>query len=181
MIGATFVLNDALGFAKEKHANQKYGDASYFMGHIVPVYNLVVKFFGLEEFGNGGWSWADYESICIAAILHDVVEDCGVSVDEIRELYGDWVARIVEKVTDAPGANRKERKAKTYAKIAGHKEATIVKLCDRIHNMSSGGKLDMYIKEYPEFKAKLNVVPGLERLWAVLDSLAKPKEVQLAA
>ena len=41
---------------------------------------------------------ADYQTIC-AALLHDVIEDCNVSIDEFKEKFGDVIYELVDGVT----------------------------------------------------------------------------------
>ena len=94
--------------------------------------------------------------ILIAGWLHDVLEDTATSKNEIVKDFGEEVADIVYRVTDEPGADRTERKRKTYHKIRGHIRATTVKLCDRIANAEASidvsEKLKMYQNEHREFK-----------------------------
>ena len=75
----------------------------------------------------------------VIGYLHDVVEDTGATVAEMRSRFGDKVAACVELLTDEPGTNRKERKSKTYAKLAtvtGSQEvALVVKVADRLSNV----------------------------------------------
>lgn len=154
-------VKDAETFAVQAHIDQKYGDAPYetHLRHAVRV---------LEEAGFG-----EEAILKTATWLHDTVEDTEISIQEIERRFGPEVKDIVWRVTDEPGANRKERKLKTYPKIKGHRGATIVKLCDRIANVESSKsnpqKLTMYLKEYPDFRAHL-WVPGIaDALWDRLD------------
>ena len=134
-------------FAIEKHGTQKYGKHDYSV-HLNDVVEI------LESFG-----YQNYNMIA-SAWLHDVVEDQNVTIEEIKNLAGADVADIVRRVTDEPGRNRAERKAKTYDKIAGSFEATVVKLADRIANVKrslseNSGLLKMYKNEHSTFKSKL--------------------------
>ena len=107
-----------------------------------------------------------------AAYLHDIVEDCDVSYNKIKDYFGEDVAEIVYCVTDELGRNRKERKAKTLPKIASNPDAVIVKLADRIANIQHGGKVDMYQKEYLNFRDTLKQPDQLAQpLWDTLDRL----------
>ncbi len=101
------------------------------------------------------------KSILAAAYLHDVVEDCGVSLVTIEDIFGPKIAKLVYAVTDEPGANRKERKEKTYKKILTVEDAVKIKLADRIanltHSVNSGNErmFRMYLKEAAEFEKAL--------------------------
>lgn len=158
-------VKEAEAFAVRAHAAQKYGDGPYeiHLRHAVRV---------LEEEG-----LSQSPVLQAATWLHDTVEDTNTSLEEIDIRFGAEVKDIVWRVTDEPGANRKERKLKTYPKIQGHRGATIVKLCDRIANVEASktnpSKLDMYLKEYPDFRTHL-FIPGLaDALWARLDRALK--------
>lgn len=115
----------------------------------------------------------------LAAILHDILEDTTCTSQEVAALFGTAVAHIVWGVTDEPGANRKERKARTYPKVAADERCVKVKLADRIANWescikSNPGLLKMYVKEYPGFRDALhNPAHGLvvQEMWAHLDDL----------
>lgn len=78
----------------------------------------------------------DDTNVLVAALLHDVVEDTDTTYDEIRDRFGDDVARIVAEVTDDKGLKKKERKelqvehAPTLS--AG---AKLIKIADKISNV----------------------------------------------
>lgn len=76
-------------------------------------------------------------------------------------------------VTDELGRNRQERKEKTLAKTAQNLGAVVLKLADRIANIRYGGRVDMYKKEYAEFKRVLGRLtnPKAQALWEELDNL----------
>lgn len=152
-------------FAIKAHGTQKYGDAPY-EAHL----RHVVKILTDEGF-------ATDPVLLAAAWLHDVAEDTATSLTEIETVFGADVSDIVQRVTDEPGANRKERKSKTYPKIRTHRGATIVKLCDRIANVEASKanpkKMSMYLSEHPEFRKAL-FVPGIaDPLWLRLETLLK--------
>jgi len=102
----------------------------------------------LRRFGYGG-------KYIIAAYLHDIMEDTSISYKKIKTLYGEEVAEMVYCVTDELGRNRVEKKAKTLPKTASNPKAIELKLGDRIANIEHGGKIDMYAKEYSQFKGVL--------------------------
>ena len=110
-----------------------------------------------------------------AAWLHDVVEDTGVSIDTIRQMYGNRVAQIVWAVTDEPGANRAERKEKTLPKIAQNSDAALVKLADRVANVTASQgderRLAMYRGEQSAFQAALQSVAPYDDMWGTLSSV----------
>lgn len=80
------------------------------------------------------------EMIC-AAYLHDVVEDTPVKIEEIRQRFGEKVAKLVEELTDEymkvnyPHLNRRARKQKEVERQANiSAEAKTIKLADVIDN-----------------------------------------------
>lgn len=161
-------------FALLAHKGQQYGTRDYSF-HLEAVVGWAKKFNLNEE-------------IIAACWLHDTAEDCGISIEEIRNLFGNAIGEMVFCVTDEPGKNRKERKEKTYPKIAGNADALAVKLCDRIANLNqsildeNAGLLSMYLKEHPDFKTKLFREDGpafLNAIWNTLEELvAQGKTMQ---
>ncbi len=117
----------------------------------------------------------------LSAILHDILEDTDMPVETLRQTFGHAVTYIVMGVTDEPGTNRKERKTRTYPKIAVDERRVKVKLSDRIANWenclkNNPGLLQMYRKEYPDFRAALwnpTHGPAVAAMWNHLDGLYK--------
>jgi guanosine-3',5'-bis(diphosphate) 3'-pyrophosphohydrolase len=77
-----------------------------------------------------------------AALLHDVLEDTGVTKDELAESFGDEVAEIVDGVTklgNLPSGNLEEAQAESLRKMivamSRDVRVIIIKLADRLHNM----------------------------------------------
>jgi hypothetical protein len=62
---------------------------------------------------------------------------------------------------------------KTLPKTASNPDAIIVKLTDRIANIEHGGKVEMYAKEYDEFKGALQLTSpsSAADMWKYLDNL----------
>ena len=122
-------FNEAFLFAAEKHAAQtrKRTDVPY-ISHLMAVAALVL------EAGGG-------EDEAIAALLHDVVEDCGgvPVLAEVRQRFGDRVADIVEGCTDAytlPKPEWKKRKL-DYLDVLRHAsdDVRLVSAADKLHNV----------------------------------------------
>lgn len=140
---ATRRFGDALAFAAEKHAGQlRKGTRIPYISHPLAVASLVL------EHGGG-------EDEAIAALLHDVPEDCGgrAALDEIRRKFGKTVARIVEGCTDTfdkPKPPWKHRKAKYLAHLAtASKSVLLVSAADKVHNARS------ILSDYREHGEKL--------------------------
>lgn len=119
------MLNKARSYAIKAHGDQKYGDKPY-IHHLEAVVKI------LEPYGNDAQ---------VIGYLHDVAEDTHVSIEDIEKEFGPFVADCVAILSDEPGANRKERKAKTYekmAKVSGKEQmALIVKAADRLANIEA--------------------------------------------
>lgn len=158
----------AKAFANLLHvdAGQTYDKMPY-ISHCQSVVDVLLHFNETDK------------SILAAAYLHDVVEDCGVSLATIEDIFGPKIKELVYAVTDEPGANRKERKEKTYKKILTVKDAVKIKLADRIanltHSVASGNErmFRMYLKERAEFEKALmeEDAPEVEIYWETLKDI----------
>lgn len=148
------------------HAGQRYGAGPY-ISHCIDVCNLIAEVY------------PDDDALKAAAVLHDAIEDAPADLDAramILERCGPEVLALVEAVTDEPGVNRRERKAKTLPKTAAAGwRAVAIKLADRICNSRGPSHRPMYRKEQAAFRAALYPVtadrPELAALWADLDLL----------
>jgi guanosine-3',5'-bis(diphosphate) 3'-pyrophosphohydrolase len=103
----------------------------------------------------------DYQTI-MATLLHDVIEDTSVSIDSLRQQFGDEIANLVDgvtKLTKIKFESRAEAQAENFRKMvmAMVKDirVIIVKLADRFHNMRTLGVM-------PASKRKRIAVETLE-------------------
>lgn len=126
------IYGGAVQFCIASHAKQtRKGSESPYFAHPLAVSALVIEHGGTPD-------------QAVAALLHDVVEDCDVSLASIRGMYGEAVAFIVEDCTDGvPGPDGKkspwqERKAAYLADLF-HKptRSLLVILADKVHNAES--------------------------------------------
>ncbi len=153
-------IQQATVFATQAHSGQKrkYTGENYIV-HPIAVAELVREKGGSED-------------QIIAALLHDTVEDCDVTIKQVYDLFGHVVATLVDELTDVftseayPKINRKVRKrqeAKRLAKVSV--EAKLIKLCDMIDNTSSIVEHDPnFAKLYLAEKAHLYQIMGLDKL-----------------
>jgi (p)ppGpp synthase/HD superfamily hydrolase len=101
------------------------------------------------------------DACLIAAWSHDVIEDCRVSYNDVKNHLGQDAADIIYAVTNEKGKNRKERaNDKYYEGIRNTPGAVFVKLCDRIANvqyskMTGSRMFEMYKKENDDFIVQL--------------------------
>ena len=118
-------------FAAEKHAGQtRKTTTTPYIAHLMGVASLVLEFGGDED-------------MAIAALLHDVVEDCGGApmLKEVRRRFGSRVAKIVDGCTDSdvdpkpPWRGRKE----TYLRHlkSADAETRLVSAADKLNNARS--------------------------------------------
>ena len=89
--------------------------------------------------------YADCSTIC-AGLLHDVIEDCDTSKEEIQEAFGEEIANLVygvTKISKLHFSTENEALVEYYKKVlVGMSEdvrVIIVKLADRLHNMLTIG------------------------------------------
>jgi guanosine-3',5'-bis(diphosphate) 3'-pyrophosphohydrolase len=82
------------------------------------------------------------EQTIAAALLHDVVEDTGADLEEVRAAFGDDIAQLVEgvtKLTRISFQSREQAEAENYRKMivamAQDVRVILIKLADRLHNM----------------------------------------------
>jgi RelA/SpoT family (p)ppGpp synthetase len=122
-------LNRAYVYATLKHGQQTRHSGDPYYAHPVAVAGLLTTL-KLDE------------ATIIAGLLHDVVEDTDTPVSEIRALFGDAVAELVDGVTKLPKLESMgplQKQAENFQKfiLATTKDIRVllVKLADRLHNM----------------------------------------------
>jgi len=146
-------------FAARAHIDQRYGAAPY-TEHLLDVARTLAEF-GFSPSDSDPEKRGRHQRLCVAAILHDMIEDTNVGYEDIVSLFGREVADIVLAVTNEAGKNRREKYEKTYPKIKASPDALVIKLADRISNGRSCqkqkklGLFRMYQKEWPAFEAAL--------------------------
>jgi (p)ppGpp synthase/HD superfamily hydrolase len=121
----------AFHFAAEKHAAQaRKASTIPYIAHLMGVASLVLEAGGDED-------------LAIAALLHDVVEDCGGApmLKEVRRRFGTRVAKIVEGCTDAdtdPKPPWRERKEKYIRHLKdADADTRLVSAADKLNNVRS--------------------------------------------
>jgi GTP pyrophosphokinase len=129
------LIEDAYVFARDAHEGQQRKTGEPYIIHPVDA-AMTVADLNLDG------------AAIAAALLHDVVEDCGVTNDEISQRFGADVARLVEGVTKLSRLNllRPEDAAwdeevqadnlrKMFLAMAEDIRVVVIKLADRLHNM----------------------------------------------
>ena len=128
-LGARFLR--AFEFAAEKHRSQtRKASTIPYITHLMGVASLVLEAGGDED-------------LAIAALLHDVVEDCGGEkmLKEVRRRFGKRVAHIVDGCTDAyviPKPAWHERKVSYIDRLkAENSDTRLVSAADKLNNVRS--------------------------------------------
>jgi (p)ppGpp synthase/HD superfamily hydrolase len=121
----------AFQFAAEKHKGQaRKASTIPYLAHLMGVASLVLEAGGDED-------------LAIAALLHDVVEDCGGApmLREVRRRFGERVAKVVDGCTDAdtfPKPPWRERKEKYIAHLkTADADTRLVSAADKLNNVRS--------------------------------------------
>lgn len=155
------LIESAKLFATECHKNQKrkFTNEPYII-HPQEVSEMVAKIGGSPEMVAASW-------------LHDVVEDCGIKIEEIRRRFGDKVSNLVSELT-TPGNIDSGKKSEYIAKKMEtmSSDGLTIKLCDRLNNVS-GFKTAApnFISKYVP-KTKF-IMDSIEASGRVLDSNQK--------
>jgi len=119
----------AAQFAADKHAKQKRKGAAAepYINHLIEVAHLVSSTLSEPD-----------ANLVIAALLHDTIEDAGVTASELTALFGQDVADLVLEVTDdksLPKDERKRLQIEHAPKLSVR--AQTIKLADKISNLRS--------------------------------------------
>jgi GTP pyrophosphokinase len=130
------IINKAFKFADQAHKGVKRRSGEPYIMHPLAV-ALIVS----EEMGLGSTSIS-------SALLHDVVEDTDYSVEDIRNLFGDKIAQIVDGLTKMSGgifaeaaSAQAENMRKLLLTMSDDIRVILIKLADRLHNMRTLGSL----------------------------------------
>jgi (p)ppGpp synthase/HD superfamily hydrolase len=160
----------ALSWAVNKHkeTNHLY-DGKPYENHLWQVVDVAKMFLHYipEE---------DIDMVYAACWLHDTIEDCRVTYNDLKAEFGVEVAEIVYALTNEKGRTRKDRaNDKYYEGIGKVRYAPFVKICDRIANVkysfeNKGSMLDKYQQEASEFYIAIGHHNYYAPMWAYLDS-----------
>ncbi|MDD3719162.1 MAG: bifunctional (p)ppGpp synthetase/guanosine-3',5'-bis(diphosphate) 3'-pyrophosphohydrolase [Actinomycetota bacterium] len=133
--GDTRIIREAYEFARTHHADQMRRSGEEFILHPLGVAHILADM-QMDE------------TTLAAALLHDVVEDTEISLDEVKRRFGPAVAEIIDGVTKLDRitfANREEAQAENFRKMfvamARDIRVVIIKLADRLDNMKTIGHL----------------------------------------
>ncbi len=123
-------IGRAYRFAADYHRDQRRRSGEPYINHPVEVALILAKDLRMDE-----------DTIC-AALLHDTVEDTSATLDQLKGLYGETVADLVDgvtKLTSVKVASMDEKQAwnlrKMFLAMSHDIRVVIIKLADRLHNM----------------------------------------------
>jgi len=127
------LIRKAFEVALDAHSNQRRKSGEAYIFHPIAVAKIVASEIGL-----------DANSIA-AALLHDVVEDCArYTIDDIQQLFGETVARIVNGLTkisnikkDLNVSIQAENFRRMLLTLHDDIRVIIIKIADRLHNMQT--------------------------------------------
>ncbi len=164
-------IQKAYTFAFYSHDGQQRRDGSNYITHPVEVASILLEL------------RMDTDTIC-AALMHDVLEDCDVNKGNLRELFGEDVAEIVDGVSKLGKLDittRMDRDANNLQKmmlaISKDVRVVLVKICDRLHNMRTiehlpRSKQIKKSKETIELYGPLALRIGMQDIRSELEDLA---------
>jgi guanosine-3',5'-bis(diphosphate) 3'-pyrophosphohydrolase len=122
-------INRAYVYAMKMHGMQKRASGDPYFSHPIEVAGILTAY------------KLDTASI-VTALLHDIVEDTKATLEDVRGLFGDEVARLVDGVTKLAKIqiqNMEEKQAENFRKfvlaMSEDIRVLLVKLADRLHNM----------------------------------------------
>jgi guanosine-3',5'-bis(diphosphate) 3'-pyrophosphohydrolase len=134
------LIDKAFKFANEAHRDMYRNSGEPYIIHPINVARIVN-----QEMGLGAKSVA-------AALLHDVVEDTGVPLEEISKEFGPKIASLIDGLTKISGTYNKETnslQAENFRKmlmtLSDDIRVILVKIADRLHNMRT-------LDSMPEYK-----------------------------
>jgi len=124
----------AFEMAVEAHRTQRRKSGEPYILHPIEVARICV-----DEIGLG-------PTAVISALLHDVVEDTSISLDQIKEKFGERIAMIVDGLTKIEGLyDVQSPQAQNFRKIlmtlSQDVRVVLIKMADRVHNMRTLGSM----------------------------------------
>jgi GTP pyrophosphokinase len=139
-------IDDALAYAIEKHAPQRRISGEPYIIHPVAVTQLCIDELAADA------------DVVVAALLHDTVEDCGVTLDEIESRFGPRVRYIVDACTNVGEGDGEPKIHDWYVRTnKSHKKlrrmgaqdngAYLIKIADRWHNLTTCAAMRPYNQE----------------------------------
>ena len=136
------------------HRNDRRASGELYIAHPLAVARIYVEQIGFDDIG------------VAASLLHDVVEDTEISLEFIRETFGDKLALVIDGLTKMSGAfesrdiTKAENVRKLMLSMAEDIRVIFVKFADRLHNMQTLGSLPAH-KQFRIASETLNLFAPL--------------------
>lgn len=130
-------IKRAFFLAKEAHEGVRRRSGEPYLLHPIAVAQIVV-----DEIGLGVKS-------VVAALLHDVVEDTEYTVEDMRRIFGDKIASMVDGLTKMSGvfntdtSEQAEYFRKVLLTLSDDVRVILIKIADRLHNMRTLGSMPL--------------------------------------
>lgn len=164
------LIEKTKNYAIQKHqnANHKYGEYGYDF-HLNMVYETAQKFIHLVDA-------EERENVLAACWVHDIIEDARETYNDVKKETNETVAELAYALTNEKGRTRVERANDKYYKgIRETKNASFVKFCDRISNVTHSKvngyhMYEKYRQENPNFVKKI-YIDECEEISSYLKSL----------
>jgi len=149
-------------FAETAHHKQKRETGEEYITHPIIVARIASEYL------------ADEPTI-YACLLHDVVEDTQVTLNQIKEEFGEEISFLVDGVTKSDTPEKTFNKIEEYSKK--DKRVIIIKLADRIHNLSTMGDSKISKKTLEKYKISTPWYIALGRSYGFNDLSNKLEEM----
>lgn len=127
--GDQSVIRKAFGVAVEAHKEMRRKSGEPYIYHPIAVAQICAEEIGLGTVG------------IVCALLHDTVEDTDLTLDDVRGLFGEKIAQIIDGLTKISGVidNTSSIQAENFRKVlltmSEDIRVILIKLADRLHNM----------------------------------------------
>ena len=164
-------IKDAFRFSDEAHLGQFRRSGAPYITHPLAVAEILTD-------------WRLDGAAIQAALLHDVIEDCGVEQSQLIERFGSTVAELVDGVSKLDRlqfSSTEQAQAENFRKMllamARDVRVMLIKLADRLHNMRTLGAVDSerrrrIARETLEIYAPIAHRLGLNTLFHELEELS---------
>ena len=164
-------VREAYKFADEAHLGQRRASGEPYITHPIAVAGLVAD-------------WKLDAQALMAALMHDAMEDCGITKTELIERFGAPTAELVDGLTKLDKlqfSTREESQAESFRKMllamARDVRVILVKLADRLHNMRTlsavlAEKRERIARETLDIYAPIAHRLGLNQIYRELQELS---------
>ena len=164
-------VREAYKFADQAHLGQLRASGIPYITHPLAVTGLVAD-------------WKLDATALMAALMHDTIEDCGVTKPELIELFGSPTADLVDGLTKLDKlqfSTREDGQAESFRKMllamSRDVRVILIKLCDRLHNMRTmeamaPAKRSRIARETIEIFAPIAHRLGLNQMYRELQDLS---------